>query len=482
MRQISDKQSAADPNNPTADEQYTAQEFNQGIKDEVQRFIPATGQAFNPVDETQLQKAVAEYSATGGLTDAVTTFPAGTSTLYSLSEPAGGRQIPPRYIDGMVLTFSPEMDSIQAVNVNLNGLGEKDVVFNGFDFLDDGTIGAEQDTQIIFDQDNDRFRTVNPFFGRVQAIELMAGSNENTLNGAGIKSAIQASGNLGRTSSITSLRYSNDSVGPFITAMKSRGTSPNDISPAQVGDIAGSFAFSFDELVLGVPARANKCFMRANVESVIGTGIIADLQFNTGGNNESLRIRGNGDLVGTRAGGTNLGEALTPWNNLYVQNAPIVTSDQTLKTEIRTLSQKEIDAFYDVSIVMYKLSSAVQLKGDSARIHSGVIAQQVDQIFASHGLSAADYGLYCSDPVYQTKTVTQKECVRVIKGPDGKLKDVCETVTREEFVLDVNGEKIIAGHTLKIRYEELLVGICEAMKHKITNINSRLQALEANVS
>ena len=37
------------------------------------------------------------------------------------------------------------------------------------------------------------------------------------------------------------------------------------------------------------------------------------------------------------------------------------------------------------------------LKGNDARIHVGVMAQEVHELFAQHGLDAARYGLFCSD-------------------------------------------------------------------------------------
>ena len=45
----------------------------------------------------------------------------------------------------------------------------------------------------------------------------------------------------------------------------------------------------------------------------------------------------------------------------------------------------------------FKFKDAVASKGDNARIHVGVIAQEVKAAFESEGLDANKYGLFCSD-------------------------------------------------------------------------------------
>ena len=51
-------------------------------------------------------------------------------------------------------------------------------------------------------------------------------------------------------------------------------------------------------------------------------------------------------------------------------------------------------------IKTFKFNSAVELKGDEARIHVGVIAQDVKAAFQNHGLDAHDYALFCEDSFY----------------------------------------------------------------------------------
>jgi hypothetical protein len=44
----------------------------------------------------------------------------------------------------------------------------------------------------------------------------------------------------------------------------------------------------------------------------------------------------------------------------------------------------------------YKFNSAVAEKGDDARYHFGVIAQDLQDAFTAEGLDAGDYGMFIS--------------------------------------------------------------------------------------
>ena len=46
---------------------------------------------------------------------------------------------------------------------------------------------------------------------------------------------------------------------------------------------------------------------------------------------------------------------------------------------------------------MNKFKDAVVAKGSNARIHFGIIAQDLNDAFTAEGLDAADYGMFCSD-------------------------------------------------------------------------------------
>ena len=101
-------------------------------------------------------------------------------------------------------------------------------------------------------------------------------------------------------------------------------------------------------------------------------------------------------------GSTNLGQSTRRWNTVYAAVGTINTSDQNEKQQIRDLSEAERSVASEIKSLVkaFKFNSAVAAKGDDARIHVGVIAQQVRDAFQNHGLDAHDYALFCEDTFY----------------------------------------------------------------------------------
>lgn len=94
-----------------------------------------------------------------------------------------------------------------------------------------------------------------------------------------------------------------------------------------------------------------------------------------------------------------LGGSGNAWNNEYFRVAPILTSDANQKQQIRELdtAEKAVAARLKLLIRAFKFNDAVAAKGDEARTHIGIIAQDVKVAFESEGLDAAEYGIFCSD-------------------------------------------------------------------------------------
>jgi len=93
------------------------------------------------------------------------------------------------------------------------------------------------------------------------------------------------------------------------------------------------------------------------------------------------------------------GASFARWSVIYSATGTINTSDANQKQQIRDLNQAEKEAAQGIKLALkaFKFNDAVEKKGDKARIHFGVIAQEVKEIFATVGLDAEDYGLFCSD-------------------------------------------------------------------------------------
>jgi hypothetical protein len=87
------------------------------------------------------------------------------------------------------------------------------------------------------------------------------------------------------------------------------------------------------------------------------------------------------------------------WSTVYAGTGTIATSDARLKQDISALSaaEKRVALAIMPRIARYRYIDAVEKKGERARVHVGVTAQEVESAFAAEGLNADDYGLFCWD-------------------------------------------------------------------------------------
>jgi len=98
-----------------------------------------------------------------------------------------------------------------------------------------------------------------------------------------------------------------------------------------------------------------------------------------------------------------LGQQYARWAKIYLASNPIVGSDRSLKQDIEDLN----DAERRVAVVCkgllkkYKYRQSVEEKGENARIHFGIIAQDLQQAFIDEGLDPAKYAVFCSDTWYE---------------------------------------------------------------------------------
>ena len=97
----------------------------------------------------------------------------------------------------------------------------------------------------------------------------------------------------------------------------------------------------------------------------------------------------------------NVGSASVRWSTVYAATGTINTSDANLKQDIENLEQTELNVAAAIKnlIKKYRFIDAVATKGDDARIHVGVIAQEVEQAFVNEGLDPRRYALFCEDTI-----------------------------------------------------------------------------------
>lgn len=146
-----------------------------------------------------------------------------------------------------------------------------------------------------------------------------------------------------------------------------------------------------------------------------------------------------GGLRPNTDGASNLGTAAQRWSTVYAVTGTINTSDARAKQQIRDFSEAEkaVAAMCKALVKAFKFNDAVTEKGEQARWHFGVIAQEVVAAFEAEGLNAFDYGVVCYDEWGASEAIFDD--------------DGC-----------VISEAKPAGNCYGIRYDELLTFIISA--------------------
>lgn len=182
----------------------------------------------------------------------------------------------------------------------------------------------------------------------------------------------------------------------------------------------------------------------------------------------------------------NCGSAANRFDTVYATTGAIDTSDRDEKDLITELDAAEKACALECKglIRRFKFKSSVEKKDGDARWHFGVMAQDLQTVFANHDLNAHEYGLFCYDEwddVFETiPEVIDFKRVPVLdergaptfepvaRGRDGHAlfdeppRPVYKSVP---FVLkkEVTHHRTVAGSRYGVRYTELLAFIIGAL-------------------
>ena len=176
-----------------------------------------------------------------------------------------------------------------------------------------------------------------------------------------------------------------------------------------------------------------------------------------------------------------LGSGIYRWKQVYAATDSINTSDAREKQDVAEYPDAVLDAWGEVELRQFLFRDAVEKKGEAARIHAGVVAQQVMEVFEKHGLDATRYGLLCYD-----KWEDEYEDVEVVDEPavlDSEGNEVAPARTHAEKRLVT-----AAGDRYGIRYSEALCleaayqrRRAERLEASVSGLETRLAALETAV-
>ena len=153
-----------------------------------------------------------------------------------------------------------------------------------------------------------------------------------------------------------------------------------------------------------------------------------------------------------------LGVSAARWNTIFSSSSSISTSDKRLKDNIIDVPSNILDIWDNVDWIQYQMIDAIDKKGqDKARIHNGLIAQDIDKIFKDSGLDITKYGLFCYDEWEEEKPDYDENGNMTDKGRE-------------------------AGNCYSIRYEEALCMEAAYQRRKNKILENRISELERQVS
>ena len=127
---------------------------------------------------------------------------------------------------------------------------------------------------------------------------------------------------------------------------------------------------------------------------------------------------------------TDLGGTTHKWRNIWATNGTIETSDRNQKRNIIPLNDKYIQLFDLLKPVSYQM-----IEGD--RVHTGFIAQDVEDAMNQVGLTSKEFGGFCKD----VKTITDENGNSVIALNDDGSQQEIYSLRYNEFI-SINTAKI----------------------------------------
>ena len=166
------------------------------------------------------------------------------------------------------------------------------------------------------------------------------------------------------------------------------------------------------------------------------------------------------------------GNASFRFKTIYLETAPVVTSDERMKSPPKPIDDTVLDAWADVGFWQYRMLSGIEQEGDGAPIHFGVIAQRVIEAFAAHDLNALHYGLIRHDR--WDGSPAEYQVLPAEYNEDGEL--VCE-----ERTILVSPE-VAAGDRYSIIYDEALIVEVELQRRNYQRLMARVAALESKIA
>jgi hypothetical protein len=201
------------------------------------------------------------------------------------------------------------------------------------------------------------------------------------------------------------------------------------------------------------------------------TATTQDLVFGRG--NSVVLVVGSSAFRPDTNGTLGLGSSTFRWSQLFAATTTISTSDATLKQDIDVLSEAETRVAHACKKLMrkYRFKEDVAKKGDDvARIHFGIMAQDLRDAFSAEGLDAHRYAMFCSNTHWENSiTIPAREGTESTYDDDGNrtyrgYPGSEENTQRKVYdTFEEAPEDAIEVTRLGVRYSELFAFIIAAL-------------------
>lgn len=153
-----------------------------------------------------------------------------------------------------------------------------------------------------------------------------------------------------------------------------------------------------------------------------------------------------------------LGGASNRWKQVYAKTSSISTSDRNQKKDFANLDERYEGLFFDLKPTLYRFK-----ENESNRIHTGFIAQDVEESLGDHNLTPLDFAAFCKDKA--------QEIVTDENGQDSMVDK-----------LDQNGDPL---YTYSLRYEELIAlntHMLQKAYAKIEEQQAQIDSLQSQIN
>ena len=164
-----------------------------------------------------------------------------------------------------------------------------------------------------------------------------------------------------------------------------------------------------------------------------------------------------------------LGSSGARFDDAFITNGVTTGSDQNEKQDIASATTKELNVASKLSALFktYKWKDAVEQKGDKARTHTGIIAQEVQSAFSAEGLDASNYGMFMSDTWWEKEI--KVDAVEADEEKGIEAKDAYTYMDTKNEKTDGYTEKTRLG----VRYPELFSFIFSSIEARLTALESK---------